>query len=185
MTVLRYEDTADGERQLFSRLIRELCMGRDHLIGLEIGVLNGETSRFLLGINQRVRLIGIDPIVPDSMAPNLIGNREKIMKNTAPYADRFSLAQKPCEEACAEIYDKAHDFIFFDGDHRYEAVCRDWWLYEPKLARNGIAFFHDSRMYRGGAPFHPGPSRFVDELLQRPDMRLIGEAFSLTAIEVP
>ncbi|MBU37734.1 MAG: methyltransferase, partial [Anaerolineaceae bacterium] len=37
----------------------------------------------------------------------------------------------------------AIDFLFIDGDHRYEAVRRDFQLYSPLLRPGGIVAFHD------------------------------------------
>lgn len=35
------------------------------------------------------------------------------------------------------------DFLFLDGDHRYEAVRRDFELYEPLVRPGGLVAFHD------------------------------------------
>jgi predicted O-methyltransferase YrrM len=35
------------------------------------------------------------------------------------------------------------DFLFIDGDHRYEGVRRDFELYEPLVGPGGIVAFHD------------------------------------------
>jgi predicted O-methyltransferase YrrM len=35
------------------------------------------------------------------------------------------------------------DFLFIDGDHRYEGVRRDFELYEPLVAPGGLIAFHD------------------------------------------
>ena len=35
------------------------------------------------------------------------------------------------------------DFLFLDGDHRYEAVRRDFALYTPLVGRGGVVAFHD------------------------------------------
>ena len=39
-------------------------------------------------------------------------------------------------------------------------------------------------MYRGGADFHDGSSRYVEDLIKNnPNYQLIGEAFSLTCFK--
>lgn len=35
------------------------------------------------------------------------------------------------------------DFLFIDGDHRYESVRRDFELYTPLVGRGGVVALHD------------------------------------------
>jgi predicted O-methyltransferase YrrM len=54
----------------------------------------------------------------------------------------YGLSQSP------EAVDKAaelgpYDFIFIDGDHRYEAVQADWDNYSPLVAEGGVVVLHD------------------------------------------
>jgi cephalosporin hydroxylase len=35
------------------------------------------------------------------------------------------------------------EFLMIDGDHTYEAVRRDWELYEPLVSNDGLIAFHD------------------------------------------
>lgn len=42
----------------------------------------------------------------------------------------------------ARKYDK-FDFLFIDGDHKYEAVKRDFELYAPLVKKGGIIVLHD------------------------------------------
>jgi predicted O-methyltransferase YrrM len=44
------------------------------------------------------------------------------------------------------------DFLFIDGDHRYEGVRRDFEMYGPLVRKGGIIAFHD---------IVPGPSELV------------------------
>jgi len=55
------------------------------------------------------------------------------------------------------------DFLLIDGDHREEAVERDWNDWHPHVLENGIVAFHDARLFPGGwtSPEY-GPVRFVD-----------------------
>jgi len=47
------------------------------------------------------------------------------------------------------------DFLFIDGDHRYEAIKQDFILYSPLVRKGGIVAFHDigEREEGGGAKF--------------------------------
>lgn len=176
-----------AEKTLFKLALHDLQNGLDRdIIGIEIGVLNGETSAALLNISESISLIGIDPIIPDSMETSLIGSIELIEQNTKFAGDRWDFVQDYSTNQVDKCPDDSMDFIFIDGDHTYEAVRTDYELYFPKIKKGGLIFFHDSRMNRGGANFHVGSSAFVDEVIASIDahnLELIGEAFSLTCFK--
>jgi len=146
--------------------------------GVEIGCCDGYSSVVILAASQ-LHLTSIDPFVPDSMSPTLIGDEGRYRQNVAPFGDRATLIKGYSQHVpwVADI-----DFLFIDGDHTYEAVIDDWdWTLYMKTG--GLLAMHDSRMSRpGGAPFHVGPSRVADDLVYgRPNhWEIMGEAFSLT-----
>lgn len=172
------QNTPEAEKELFKLLIPE---NATH--GIEIGVLNGETSRFFLSTFPDLDLIGIDPIIPDSMEASLIGSEETITKNTEEFRDRFKFIHDFSYMVSHQFQDH-YDFVFIDGSHYYEDVKQDYNMYRYKVKPGGILFFHDARMYRGGANFHPGPSKLVNELEASGEIEIIGEAFSLVACKV-
>jgi hypothetical protein len=188
---LEYEHSPNSERQLFNDTILEMIEKNNlsKVYGIEIGVLNGESTSFLLSISDKINLIGIDPIIPDSMESSLIGNIDKIQSNTSQYLDRFTFIRDYSFNVADIFESEKTDFIFIDGDHTYDGIKKDYELYFDKIKKNGLIFFHDSRMNRGGANFHIGSSRFVDELIesnlfnQNKELKLIGEAFSLTCFQ--
>lgn len=47
------------------------------------------------------------------------------------------------ERVLALLDGRAVDFLFVDGNHRYEAVRRDFELYEPLVRPGGLIAFHD------------------------------------------
>lgn len=51
------------------------------------------------------------------------------------------------------------DFIFIDGDHRYDAIKKDYELYEPFVRSGGIIAFHDIGKNEEG-----GGHRFWNEI---------------------
>jgi len=179
-----YELNPASEKSLFKEAITDrLINGSDtKIFGCEIGVLNGETSAFFLNEFSNLTLIGIDPIIPDSMEASLIGNVEIIENNIANNKDRWQFYMDYSFRVHSLFQDEHFDFIFIDGDHTYDAVSQDFELYLPKVKKGGLLFMHDSRMNRGGANFHVGSSKFADKTIAF-DARvsLIGEAFSLTA----
>lgn len=175
-----------SEKTLFNLALTELYQekGKDsELKGVEIGVLNGETSRHLLSLGEYIKLIGIDPIIPDSMEASLIGSLEQIRQNTDFAGERWEFLKGYSFDLHTQFEDDSLDFIFIDGDHTYEAVMQDYRNYVSKIKKDGLIFFHDSRMNRGGANFHVGSSKFVDGLIESNVHKLIGEAFSLTCFK--
>jgi hypothetical protein len=179
-----YPHTADQEKQMFADTLNDLHKEFNRVIaGVEIGVLNGETSRALLNINPEIWLVGIDPLIPDSMEASLIGNEAKIRENTQEFGWRFKFIHDYSQNVHHLFESKSVDFLFIDGDHTYNGVKQDFELYYDKVRKGGLIYFHDSRMYRGGAPFHVGSSRFTDELINAGKMRLLAEAFSLTCFK--
>jgi predicted O-methyltransferase YrrM len=59
------------------------------------------------------------------------------------------------------------DLLLIDGDHREEAVERDWRDWSPFVVPDGVVVFHDARLFPSGwtAPDY-GPVRFVDRFLR-------------------
>ena len=176
-----YQNTPETEKYLFQAAIKDIIIDQEKIFGIEIGVLYGETTRFLLSLNDKINLVGIDPIVPDSMEATLIGDMEIIKQNIERYKERYTHIKDFSYNVSGHFTNHSQDFIFIDGDHTYKAVGLDYRLYFEKIKKGGLFFFHDSRMNRGGANFHIGSSKFVDELISSDNrLELIGEAFSLT-----
>jgi len=172
-----------AEQHLFRKQIGKLNLSKQPIKGVEIGVLNGVTSSFLLSL-AGVELIGIDPIIPDSMEVSLIGSLEVIAKNTARFKDKFTFYKAYSHEVIGRFEDKRLDFVFIDGSHHYEDVLQDYNLYLPKVCVGGLIFLHDSRMNRGGPGFHVGPSKLADDIISNDTrVELIDEAFSLTCFK--
>ena len=74
------------------------------------------------------------------------------------------------------------DYLFIDGDHRYERVLADWQGFAPWVEPGGVVLFHDSVPARG----HPaGPSRAVDQLfrsLAEPGWRIVEETGTIVVV---
>lgn len=134
---------------------------------VEIGVLFGDTTKVLLD-NTKCLVYGIDPIIPDSMNDQLIGNVEKINQLKLAYSN-FTFIQDYSYNV-VKVWSKPIDYIFIDGDHKYDAVKQDFNDWFPLVKQNGIIAFHDSAAFRGGPRYWEGPSKFVDEILN--DTRL-------------
>ena len=63
-----------------------------------------------------------------------------------------SHSQRTLEKVKKILGSRRLDFLFIDGDHRYEGVKRDYEMYSPLVRPGGIIAFHD---------IVPGPEEFV------------------------
>lgn len=155
-------------------------------IGVEIGCMDGFSTAVILEASN-LHLTSIDPIVPDSMDPALIGHESHIVANVAPWNEKFRFI-KDFSHNVSAIWATPIDFLFIDGDHHYDAVMRDFDQWTVFLRKGGTLAMHDSGMGRlVGASFHPGPTEVAEKrLFSRPaEWSVIGEAYSLTmAIQV-
>lgn len=60
------------------------------------------------------------------------------------------------------------DFLLIDGDHREEAVERDWNDWAPHVIENGVVVFHDARLFPGGwTSAEYGPVRFINRMFRQ------------------
>ena len=60
------------------------------------------------------------------------------------------------------------DFLFIDGDHREEAVERDWLDWSRFVREGGVVAFHDARLFPSGWPTPDyGPVRFIDRAFRQ------------------
>jgi len=147
---------------------------------VEIGVLDGLTTKEMAQV-AHVPIYGIDPIIPDSMNERLIGHEEKIKQNLAFYKDFHFI--KDFSYNAVKGWQQPFDFIFIDGDHRYEAVKQDLEDWLPLLTSSGFVSFHDSAPVTSIADAFegwPGPIRLVMELKGDNRLEFVGSFDSLS-----
>src|SRR5271157_866488 len=79
------------------------------------------------------------------------------------------------------------DFLLLDGDHREEAVERDWQDWSPFVTDNGVVAFHDALLFPSGwtTPDY-GPVRFINRVFRQGSgaspWRIIDEVDSLVFV---
>ena len=131
---------------------------------VEIGVLFGETAQLFCKANPKLPMIvGIDPLIPDSMNINLVGMEEKIKLNTGGFPNFHFI--KDYSFNVVEYFFAPFDYLFIDGSHFYHDVERDFNDWFPKLKKGGYLGLHDSAKFRGGAEHWGDPSMIADELI--------------------
>ena len=118
---------------------------------LEIGSAEGGLSYIFSELFQRVVALDIyhtanydkQNIIRFTLDSNNPGDNYKIIEELGPY-----------------------DLIFFDGNHTYEAVKKDFEIYSPLLAFGGIVAFHDIKDTELQRQNNCFVSKFVKEVEQ-------------------
>jgi predicted O-methyltransferase YrrM len=156
---------------------------RRDLVGAEVGVWEGETSRILLQGLPGLRLYLVDPwhasageAQRDQAACDAAMTRTA--GATAFAADRRVVV--PCgHERAAGFVPGGLDLVFLDADHGQEATreaIAAWW---PKVRPGGLLAGHDY-----GNPNYPGVRAAVDEFARRHGLRVRSGADMVWAYEV-
>jgi predicted O-methyltransferase YrrM len=113
--------------------------------GVEIGVSYGQSSLALFLHGVRFLWL-VDPWAPyegDLRTPEHHQTvYREAMERLSPYAGRHSHLRMRSADA-AKYIPPPVDFVFIDGDHRYEAVKDDCERYWPLILPGGILCGHD------------------------------------------
>lgn len=145
---------------------------------VELGILNGETSERFCHANPGIRVFGVDPIIPDSMNPKLVGSLKKI--HEVGYRNSNFVFIREYSYNLVKHFQVPFDYLFIDASHVYEDVKRDFEDWFALLAPGGVVSLHDSGIGRGGPDNWPGPSKLAEELIMDPRVLYIKTVFSLT-----
>ena len=133
---------SDNERfQLYYVARHLLPLGRSPVRFVEIGSFAGGSLYLTCKALQRLKLayqgIAVEPFESETLA-RVIG----FFQGNAIHLSMYSHEALP---RLKQLFDTVRppELIIVDGDHRYEAVCRDIQDYYPLLAPGGIMLFHD------------------------------------------
>lgn len=139
---------------------------KNKLTAVEIGVFEAvNTALIAESLNDNGKLYAIDPFFKVSLGFSY----QKIIsyKNIKRAHQQKKLVW--LEGLSNEIIDKVPtgiDFIFIDGDHRFEAVKKDFELYQKKLSKDGVIAIHDAALFDNGwTKADWGPVRLVNEII--------------------
>jgi hypothetical protein len=109
--------------ELLAGLVQDGCI-------VEIGSFAGRSAICLSKAGRTVYTI--DPAPQPTLEANL----------KAAGASNVVVIKKTSEDAAAGFHEPI-GLIFIDGDHRYEFVSQDFYLWEPKVLPGGFMAFHD------------------------------------------
>ena len=132
-------------------LVEPISKLQGELIGVEIGVCLGYTSKALLEqIPNIKRLYAVDnyPAFIDWNGGDINEERQELMKQHAkelltPFGDRVIFSYESSTDFSDYFGEESLDFVFIDGDHSEEASYEDFWNYYPLVKKGGIFAGHD------------------------------------------
>jgi hypothetical protein len=135
---------------------------------VEIGVAEGASAAGLReAMNPHGTLYLIDPFhlsrVPALNFPRRAAHRAVNSAGAARVVWIESFSQE-----AVRGWKQPIDFLLIDGDHREEAVERDWQEWPPFVTDDGVVAFHDARIFPSGwcTPDY-GPVRFINRIFRQ------------------
>lgn len=120
---------------------------------VEVGVWRGDYSAQIINALQPKQFYGVDPYelyegYTDKPDVTEFANQQNLDKLCESVCNRFAnwghtLYRLKGVDAAEVFQDETFDFVYLDGDHKYEPVAADiaaWW---PKVRQGGILAGHD------------------------------------------
>ncbi len=135
-----------GYMEIINRPALRGLVGREKLVGVEIGVYRADNSLNILRNFDIKKLYLVDPYenyagkVLDIKSSEEI--REEAKEKVEHHSDKIKWIYRKSEDAHTEI-PSGLDFVYIDGSHKYEDIKKDIELYFPKVKDGGIIGGHD------------------------------------------
>lgn len=149
----KFNDWGLMMRRTYPRpMIRQL-IGKDNLIGAEIGVFKGRNAKSILKNLSVARLFLIDPYIKyeqyltDTASWRVhesdIEDVQEIAESRLNSFDNIRWKIMTSQDAANHFGEETLDFLYIDGNHSYEAVKEDIENYYSKIKTGGIIGGHD------------------------------------------
>ena len=128
-------------RQTLDELLAEVGFN----YGAEVGVCKGQHIKTLLRLNEKLKMLLIDPWC----AYNRLSNERaearysECLKRLKPYEDRVEYMRMSSMEAVQKVKDASLDFVYIDGLHEFDPVIMDIICWTKKVKPGGIIAGHD------------------------------------------
>ncbi len=163
-----------GIHQMFPRPFQKCNLNsKSSLIGVEIGVFEGENALSLLRKSNIKMLYLIDPFIEsEAYTQNEISRAfNKAERKLRKYKDKITWVKKKSEEVVNEIPNNL-DFVYIDSCHLYEGVKKDIELYYPKLRKGGLLAGDDFPKSKYDDGKQNGVNKAVLEFIKKRDLNL-------------
>ena len=165
----------------YPRPFTKIAVKGEDLIGVEIGVLDGENAESILKTLDIKKLYLVDPYEDcldwniegeiydaDSPKQRLSNAKEKAYGNLFKY-DNIQWIYKKSKDASRYVPDGL-DFVYIDGSHSYDDVRIDIYAWFPKVRDGGVLGGHD--IDNGTSPPHDGVIKAVLEFVNKYNLQL-------------
>jgi len=124
-----------------------LLQNEQKIVGLEIGICQGDGSSNILEKLPQLTLHGVDPYISYTDWNGIFIDSDIDYKmaseKLAKFNSRFVHHKLTSDDAVSKFADGFFDYIFVDGLHTYEQVLIDCKNYYSKLKTGGIFAGHD------------------------------------------
>lgn len=147
---------------------------------IELGAYKGKSTCYLARSAQaQVSVISVDTFMSDNTTKDRGDTLQEFLNNTEEYSNVLplpSLTRHVAQIMTFNEHPAKVGLLFIDADHSYEGVKADYDNFRAFLAPGAFIIFHDAygenQEDHGQVPW-PGVNRFVHELEQQTDLRLI------------
>lgn len=114
--------------------------------GVELGVWQGATLGYLLGMFPALRMLGVDnwKAVGPYAGKDMVAAEAAARRIERNYPDRCVLIKDDTARAASCLVDRAFDFVFIDASHDTESVVQDIRAWRSKVNAGGILCGHDA-----------------------------------------
>lgn len=163
---LAFEIAFEGLPRPFDKFCKNHFDGRGSLAGVEIGVFEGLHAESLVKTLRPKKLYLVDPYMTYDEGQMTGAVVEVARQEAHKRLDAENATFLRCKSTEADL--TGLDFIYIDGDHRYEPVKADldyWW---PRLNNTGVIGGHDFGSW-------PGVVRAVTEWAAKNNLQLHSE----------
>ena len=157
-------------------LINDFLVNKSDLIGIEIGSQFGDSAMAFYQSKVFKIFYCIDPYIqgfdPDDISTsNSLPLAEKEFDRKFQNNEVIKKIKQKSDDAINLFENESIDFIYIDGNHRYEYVKKDIENYFPKIKHGGIISGHDYEISE--RTFHiKGVKKAVDEYFQKPPLKI-------------
>lgn len=137
------------------KFVAERFAQQEIIKGAEIGVYQGVNANDMLKNIPKLWLFLVDDFSVQG------GSREAIYKNIEPFCDRAFFLEMTSAKASGLWFDRIFDFVYIDGDHRYESFKQDLEVWSKKIKPGGVLCGHDWEQREDNMGVQRGIKKFI------------------------